>query len=168
MLPFFALGQYRSSQGVKMNDSVEQLSGIAPSERILLLPHCLRKSNTCQAKYDKHGLQCVECNADCSVNILRSKALKCGYKGVCVAPGGHLAIKFVEEYVPKAIVAVACNKELEEGIQEIKKMSEEHVQPTMVIVPLLKDGCIDTEVDYKKALEIISTGCIPVAAENNR
>jgi hypothetical protein len=30
----------------------------------------------------------------------------------------------------------------------------------------LKDGCIDTEVDYKKALEIISVGCMPLAVEN--
>jgi uncharacterized protein len=151
-----------------MNDIVEQLSQIVPSERILLLPHCSRKSNTCQAKYDLHGLQCAECNPDCFVNILRLTALKCGYKGVCIAPGGHLAIKFVKEHNPKAIVAVACNKELEEGIQEIKKMAEENVQPTLVIVPLLKDGCIDTEVDSKKAVEIISIGCLPVAAQQNR
>jgi len=151
-----------------MNDMVEQLSQIAPSERILLLPHCLRKSNTCQAKYDLHGLQCAECSPDCSVNILRSTALKCGYKGVCIAPGGHLAIKFVKEYNPKAIVAVACNKELEEGIREIKKMAGENAQTTIVIVPLLKDGCIDTEVDCQKAVEIISVGCLPAAAEQNR
>jgi hypothetical protein len=47
-------------------------------------------------------------------------------------------------------------------------MAEENVQPTLVIVPLLKDGCIDTEVDYKKAVEIISIGCLPVAVEQNR
>jgi uncharacterized protein len=148
-----------------VNDIVEQLSRIIPSERILLLPHCLRKSNTCQAKYDINGLQCAECNPDCSVNILRSKALKCGYKGVCIAPGGRLAIKFVEEYKPKAIVAVACNRELEEGIEEIKKIAADNIQPTMVIVPLLKDGCIDTEVDSQRAIEIISVGCVPAATD---
>lgn len=146
-----------------MDKNMEQLSRISPVERILLLPHCLRRSNTCQAKYDLHGLECMECNPDCSINKLRLKALEYGYKGVCVAPGGHLAIKFVREYNPKAIVAVACSKELEEGICELEKLTKDSITPVIVIVPLLKDGCIDTEVDDERALEIISTGCIPVA-----
>jgi uncharacterized protein len=146
-----------------MIDNIEQLSKIVPSERILLLPHCLRKSNTCKAKYDSHGLQCAECNPDCSINKLRSAALKYGYKGVCVAPGGHMAINFVKEYKPKAIVAVACSKELEEGIEEVGKLVQDNLEPLMVIVPLLKDGCLDTEVDNVRALEVIGAGCIPVA-----
>jgi hypothetical protein len=146
-----------------MDKNVEQLSRIIPSERILLLPHCLRRSNTCLAKYDLYGLQCMKCNPDCSINKLRIRALEYGYKGVCVAPGGHLAIKFIRVYKPKAIVAIACHKELEEGINEVEKLIKDNITPVMVIVPLLKDGCIDTEVDDERALEIISLGCVPVA-----
>ena len=148
-----------------MDDNIEQLSQIVPSDRILLLPHCLRRSNTCQAKYDLHGLQCAECNPDCSINILRREALKYGYKGVCVAPGGHMAINFVKEYQPKAIVAVACSKELEEGMEEVAKLVHEGVAPVIVIIPLMKDGCLDTEVDDAQALEVIGTGCIPVTVK---
>jgi uncharacterized protein len=146
-----------------MGDAIDQLSQIVPSERILLLPHCLRKSNSCKAKYDNHGLQCAACNPDCSINKLREAALKYGYKGVCVAPGGHMAIKFVREYCPKAIVAVACSKELEEGIEEVKKLINEKIAPIMVIVPLLKDGCLDTEVDDTKAIGVIGSGCVSTA-----
>jgi uncharacterized protein len=108
---------------IKMTDIIDQLSQIAPAERILLLPHCLRKSNTCQAKYDSHGLQCAGCNPECSINRLRSAAVDYGYKGVCVAPGGRLAVNFVKEYRPKAVVAIACSKELEEGVQGVSSLA---------------------------------------------
>ena len=146
-----------------MDNNIEQLSLIVPSERVLLLPHCLRQSNTCSAKYDHEGLQCAGCNPQCSVNRLRSMALDCGYKGVCVAPGGHLALKYVREKRPRAIVAVACSKELEEGVQGVRQLAAEALAPLIVIVPLIKDGCIDTQVDDDGARSIISAGCVPVA-----
>ena len=142
-----------------MDDLIKQLSQILPSERILLVPHCLRQSNTCKATYNQEGLQCIKCNADCSVNQLRSAALELNYKGVCVAPGGRLALKFVKEKSPLAIVAVACEKELEEGVQGVKGLADENSAPLIVIIPLVRDGCVDTEVDIKKALEVIGAGC---------
>ena len=140
-----------------MDNNAEQLSQIMPAERILILPHCLRQSNTCRAKYDREGLHCAACNPDCPVNRLRSAALEHGYKGVCVAPGGKLALNFVKEKRPKAIVAVACEKELHEGV---KALAEAEISPLIVIIPLLKDGCLDTEVDVEGALEVIGTGCM--------
>lgn len=143
-----------------MDDLIKQLSKIVPSERILLLPHCLRQSNTCKAAYNQEGLQCIECDPHCAVNQLRNMAVECGYKGVCVAPGGRLALKFVEKNRPQAIVAVACQKELEEGVQGVKELAKDQIQPLVVIIPLTKDGCVDTQVDVKGALDIINTGCL--------
>ncbi len=143
-----------------MCSMLEQLSQIAPSERILLLPHCLRQSNTCTAKYDKQGLQCAGCNPDCSINRLRTAALKHGYKGICVAPGGRLAVNFVKEKHPSAIVAIACQKELEEGVQGVGEVAGQDIKPLIIIVPLLRDGCVDTVVDIEKALQVINTGCV--------
>ncbi len=143
-----------------MDDLLKQLSKIVPSERILLLPHCLRQSNTCKAGYNQEGLQCVECDPNCAVNRLRGMAVECGYKGICVAPGGRLALKFVEKNRPQAVVAVACQKELEEGVQGVKGLAKDKIQPLIVIIPLTKDGCVDTQVDIKGALEIINTGCL--------
>jgi uncharacterized protein len=138
---------------------INQLSQVNPEDRIVLLPHCLRPSQTCQAKYNQTGLQCISCNPECTINRLRSAAVRYGYKGVCIAPGGKLAIKFVRESSPKAIVAIACDKELSEGIQEIKNLTNENKQPVVIIVPLIKDGCVDTEVDTQAALNIIGAGC---------
>lgn len=158
--PLLALAQFRVSQEEKMDFMIEQLSQTSTSERILLLPHCLRKSNTCVAKYNKHGLQCAECSPDCSINILSKAALDYGYKGVCVAPGGRLAVNFVKDKHPGAIVAVACEKELEEGVQGVGELEDQDIKPLIIIIPLLKDGCVDTIVDIEKALKIIGTGCL--------
>lgn len=146
-------------------DELERLSQIAPSQRILLLPHCLRHSNTCKAKYNQEGLQSARCNPECSINLLSAAAIKHGYKGICVAPGGKLAIKFVKKQQPQAIIAIACDKELEEGVQGVKELGNNMLVAVTVIIPLLKDGCIDTEVDEQAALEIIEKGCIPKADE---
>jgi hypothetical protein len=143
-----------------MDSLIEQLSQVMPSERILLLPHCLRQSNTCMAKYNQQGLQCAGCNPDCSINRLRTVAINYGYKGVCVAPGGRLAVSYVKEKHPIAIVAIACEKELEEGVQGVGELEAQDIRPLIIIVPLLKDGCVDTVVDIEKAFKVISTGCL--------
>jgi|WetSurMetagenome_2_1015567.scaffolds.fasta_scaffold634317_1 hypothetical protein len=137
---------------------ISELKTIPAGERVLLLPHCLRHSNTCKAKYSSDGLECVECNPECAVNCLRSAAIKLGYKGVCVAPGGRLAVNYINNKRPKAIVAVACDKELEEGIGNVNGIAKDDYAPIIVIIPLSRDGCVDTEVDVKAALETINAG----------
>lgn len=138
----------------------ERLKSVDPGERVLLISHCLRSSKSCTAKMSKKGLQCREaCKNRCSIGRLRLLAEECGYKGICIAPGGSMAIKFVMENNPEGIVAIACMKELEEGVcavkdlVEIKKTVEN--PPVIVSVPLLKDGCVDTEVDEEEAKRII-------------
>ena len=147
-----------------MGNLLKELASIAPSDRVLLLPHCLRQTGNCRATYDSRGLLCAGCSPDCYVNILHNAALELGYRGVCVAPGGRLAVKFVREQQPKAVVAVACEKELQEGIQGVKALAGLEVTPLIIVIPLLKDGCVDTAVDVKEALSIIRTGSIMVGA----
>jgi len=79
---------------------------------------------------------------------------------VCIAPGGRLAERYVKEKSPKGIVAVACQKELEEGIHGVRELSGgDELTPPIVIIPLVKDGCVDTEVDEEQALKVITVGC---------
>jgi uncharacterized protein len=144
-----------------MSGVEERLGHIEASERILLLPHCLRRSESCRAKYGEDGLECRGCNPDCPVNHLTRAAARHGYKGVCVAPGGRLAVNYVSKKRPRAIVAVACNKELEEGARAVRELAGKGgpAAPVIVVIPLSKDGCIDTEVDVAQALETIALGC---------
>jgi uncharacterized protein len=142
------------------DENEERLSRVDPSQRVLLISHCLRNSAGCRAVIQTWGIDCVECNPRCQVNLLRRRALNLGYKGVCVAPGGSLALKYVRENAPRGIIAVACRKELEEGIESVCKLAGTDAQiPPIVVIPLTKDGCVDTEVNVDQALGKISLGC---------
>jgi len=96
---------------------------------------------------------------------LRRAAEEAGYEGVCVAPGGRLAVRYLIEHQPAGVVAIACDKELEEGLDAIHELEWSSGRPEVVVVPLLKDGCVDTQVDVELARETIlcCNGCEQVA-----
>ena len=130
--------------------------------RVLLLPHCLRPSQDCPGKMTKQGLNCEGCTlTDCAIYQLRAAAAEAGYSGVCVAPGGRLAVRFLAEHQPAGVVAIACDKELEEGVEAINEMEWENGRPVLALVPLLENGCVDTKVDVDLARKAIlsKNGC---------
>lgn len=144
-----------------------EIENIDYKDRVLLISHCLRTSKTCKAQMGKTGLQCRnDCASPCAIGQLRKLAEKKGYKGVCIAPGGSMAIKYVEEKQPEAIIAIACKKELQEGIAAIaglnnKCRSSGRHMPAIITVPLIKDGCVDTEVNVVMAAKaIVNNNCI--------
>jgi hypothetical protein len=137
------------------------LSDVVPAQRVLLLSHCLRPSKTCPGRFEKKGLACPEgCAEPCVVGRLRDAALSLGYMGVCIAAGGAMALRYVAEHRPRGIVAVACHKELAEGVDGVRGLVGDGEEcPVILVVPLSKDGCVDTEVDEQLALEAITCGC---------
>ncbi len=145
----------------KENEDI--LKSVDKEKRVLLISHCLRSSEDCTAKMTKAGLECRDdCPTRCTVGRLRIMAQELGYKGVCIAPGGSMALKFIKKNNPEGIVAIACMKELEEGVCAVKEIVETKKGdastgngPVIVAVPLLRDGCVDTEVDEEEAKKII-------------
>jgi hypothetical protein len=139
----------------------QELARVEPAKRVLLLSHCLRPSQTCAARYNKEGLACTDdCTINCVIGRLRRLALRLGYGGVCIAPGGQLALRFVRERCPAGIVAIACYKELEEGVAGVRQLADNlEVPPAIITVPLTRDGCVDTEVDEARAAAAIRLGC---------
>ena len=144
-------------------ENEEILRSVDKDKRILLISHCLRSSGDCTAKMTKAGLECRDdCPTRCTVGRLRIAAQELGYKGVCIAPGGSMALKFIKNNKPEGIVAVACIKELEEGVCAVKELVGDKKGnastgngPVIVAIPLLRDGCVDTEVDEEEAERII-------------
>ncbi len=143
-----------------MTEIEGKMTAVMPSERVLLLSHCLRPSQSCPGKFNKTGLDCPEdCQEDCLLRRARQAALDVGYKGVCIAAGGAMALRFVKEHQPRGIVAVACDKELVAGVEGVRGVSGgEDGIPVVEIIPLLKDGCVDTEVDEGRMLLAITSG----------
>jgi len=137
---------------------VAELASVPFSQRVLLLPHCLRPSLDCPGKITKEGLDCGDCDrADCAIYQLRTTAMEAGYAGVCVAPGGRLAVRYLAEHEPAGVVAVACDKELEEGLAAVDQREWNGSKPIVAVIPLLQDGCVDTVVDVPLAREVILT-----------
>ncbi|MGQ4912883.1 MAG: DUF116 domain-containing protein [Candidatus Thorarchaeota archaeon] len=109
-------------------------------QRVLLIPHCLRNSEKCQAPVDDEGYHCVKCGACVIADITRS-AEERGLKWYMVGGGSH-AIRIIKNARPQAVLGVAC---FDEAMMAIEKISEYGI-PTQAVL-LSKDGCVNTEVD---------------------
>ena len=126
----------------------DQVAALAPSRRLLLLPHCLKHPAGCPAGYDEYGLECRKCGA-CSIADFRSAAESMGYK-VLVAEGSPIVLKIIVSGQVDAIVGVACLNVLEKAIDKILVAGI----PCMA-VPLLSSNCRSTSVDEDWVFEMI-------------
>jgi len=126
----------------KNTASKEKFAATPYRERILLLPQCLR-SRECPAELGEYGYECQECGK-CNIKEVIHMAKTLGYKDVFILPGGSIVTKIFAKARPKACLGVACLKELLLGSFACEKLG--------IIgqgVALLRDGCVDTLVDWK-------------------
>ena len=141
---------------IEKSEKMARLRAVAPQERVLLLPHCLRRSAHCQARYERDtGLQCAHCDEECPIHRILTVAEENGLGGICVAPGGSMAIEYLKKRKPLGILAVACPKELSMGVEAVLQMSRNGWNPVVVTVGLSQDGCVDTEVDVDLVAEFV-------------
>lgn len=112
------------------------------SERILLLPQCLR-SRDCPAELRECGYECQECGK-CRIVEVIQEAKRLGYKNVFILPGGSIAKRILAKEKPNACLGVACLKELMLGSFICEKFGVAGQG-----IALLKDGCVNTEVDWR-------------------
>jgi hypothetical protein len=129
----------------------EKFAATSYSERILLLPQCLR-SRECPAKLEEYGYECQECGK-CNIEKVIQLAKTLGYKNVFILAGGSMVTKILAKVKPKACLGVACLRELFLGIYACEK-SRVIVQG----VVLLRDGCFETLVDWKSLNEALHLG----------
>ncbi len=116
-------------------------------QRILFLPHCLRNSKNCKAKYNDEGLQCKKCGK-CDIPALTKIAEELGYQGVYVAPGGSMVQKLVKKHRAKATVGVCCYHEANLAFDALRGTG---IHPQAVL--LLEDGCKDTKANLAEVRE---------------
>ena len=117
-------------------------------KRILILaPHCLQWIH-CPHKITIDVNNCRECGK-CLVTGLRGLARRYGIKLVVVT-GGTFARKVIKDYRPQAVVAIACERDLTSGIQDVAGI------PVIGIVNERPEGpCANTRVDLNKVEEAI-------------
>ncbi len=86
---------------------------VQPGELLVLAPHCLQ-FNGCPHKITRDIRNCRRCGR-CQVTDFMK--LKEEFKiNVAVVTGGTLARKYLKEYNPKAVVAIACERDLTSGV----------------------------------------------------
>jgi len=118
-----------------------------PEHLLLIFPACLQNSR-CPQKITNGLSECKRCGK-CKVNDLIGLAEQ--YGTLCgVATGGHLALQQVKQNDVEAVVAVACEKEIREG------MKGTFPKPALGIVNLRPNGpCRDTDVDLAEVEEAV-------------
>ena len=86
---------------------------VRPDEILLLLPHCLHKQS-CPRNVVHNLNECKRCG-QCSIGALTGVRDEFGVV-TCVVGGGRDALLRTRQPEIKAVVAVACEKELVQGI----------------------------------------------------
>ncbi len=82
---------------------------------LLLLPHCLQKQD-CKIRITSDIISCEQCGA---CDIARIKDLVADARvTAAVATGGSLARKLITDNHPDVIVAVACHRDLVDGVRD--------------------------------------------------
>ncbi len=103
---------------IKVNNAltIAQRKRIKGDRVLILLPHCLQ-IDVCQRKITNDVNNCVRCGR-CPVGPLLDMGQKYGLS-IEVVNGGTLARKKVATFRPTGIVAVACERDLTLGIQDV-------------------------------------------------
>ncbi|MBS4025321.1 MAG: DUF116 domain-containing protein [Clostridia bacterium] len=132
------------SSFIEVNNQLVQAKMMTiPPERLLILaPHCLQQSN-CLHKITVDVNNCQRCG-NCCVDGLMDIAGRYGVNLV-VATGGTLARKFIVELRPRAIIAIACERDLTTGIQDTGSL------PVLGVLNIRPEGpCWNTLVSLEK------------------
>lgn len=117
-------------------------------ERILLLtPHCLQESS-CVHKVTNDVNNCKQCGR-CQVGSLLQVAKDYGCQFIVVT-GGTLARMKVKEARPKAIVAIACERDLASGMADVFPI------PVIGVLNERPNGpCCNTTVDPERVRAVV-------------
>ncbi|MCF6175175.1 MAG: polyprenyl synthetase family protein [Victivallaceae bacterium] len=135
---------------IMLNNAVwrETVATVPFHRRIFLLPQCLRNAETCKAQMDEFGLLCDECGG-CLIGQLQQEAEVLGMMSL-VAEGSTVVGGIIENGGADAVIGVSCLSALEKAFPYMVN----HAVPGMA-VPLLSDGCINTQVDEKMVREML-------------
>lgn len=140
---------------VRNHLSFDNFTRVKAHDRILIVPQCLRHAK-CPARLDSRiGIACKECGL-CILKDLKAEAEKLGY-GVYIVPGGRFVQRIVKAVKPKAALGVACIKDLNIAMHEISS-----TKTVVQGVPLIKDGCVQTQVNVKELLDKLRAGIADV------
>ena len=120
---------------------------VDPKRILLLTPHCLQESS-CVHKVTHDVYNCKQCGR-CQVGNLLQVAKDYGCQFIVVT-GGTLARMKVKEARPKAIVAIACERDLASGMADVFPI------PVIGVLNERPNGpCCNTTVDSERVRAVV-------------
>jgi hypothetical protein len=122
-----------------------------PDDVLILLPHCLQNVD-CNSRITNNINNCINCG---NCPILELKTLSEEYKvKIAIATGGTLARKIIVQTKPKCIIAVACQRDLVDGLIDVFPI------PAYAVLNDRPEGpCVNTKVDILKIEDFLRHYC---------
>ncbi|MBQ1469883.1 DUF116 domain-containing protein [Schwartzia succinivorans] len=113
---------------------------VRPEELLVVTPHCLQLAS-CPHKITRDPMaNCKRCG-QCDIGALVTLAEEMGFH-FFVVTGGTLARQTVKKIRPKAVLAIACERDLTSGIQDVYPL------PAVGVMNIRPNGpCYNTHVD---------------------
>lgn len=121
---------------------------ISANDTVIFLPQCLRNKD-CKAQLTHEGYQCKMCGR-CKIAQIKKKLDPLGFR-IFIVPGGSMVAKIIKKVHPKSILGIACINELLLALKH-----EKDLDIPMQGVELLKNGCVETDVDIDEVLDVAS------------
>lgn len=128
-------------------------------KRAIFLPQCLRAGD-CPARLTPEGLVCRRCKR-CAIGSEIDAYEAMGYR-VFIVPGSTFIKRMVKQYHPEALIGVGCLMEIKEGLELCDRIGLIGMG-----VVTLKDGCVETVLDWNDLTEIAEIGLVPESASGN-
>ncbi len=149
------------SFSIKLQNSMNKKSfeGVPVEKRGIFLPQCLRSAR-CPANLTPEGIWCQGCGL-CTTGEAIRELLRMGYR-VFIVPGSSFIKRMVKKYRPEGIIGVGCTLEVKEGLDLCDQLGI----PGMGVVTL-KDGCVETCVNWNEVLEVASLGIALSSSPDN-
>ena len=140
------------SFSIRLQNSMNMKSfeAVPVEKRAVFLPQCLRSAR-CPANLTPEGIWCQGCGLCTTCEGIRDLT-GMGYR-VFIVPGSSFIKRMVKKYRPGGIIGVGCILEVKEGLDLCDKIGI----PGMGVVTL-KDGCVETCVNWHEVLEVASLG----------
>ena len=120
-----------------------------PANKLLVLvPHCLQLAQ-CPHKITRDPNNCKRCGG-CNIGDLMKLSEELGFI-FFVATGGTLARQVVIKNRPQAVLAIACERDLMSGIQDVYPL------PAVGVLNIRPNGpCYNTRVDIEEVKRTLS------------
>ena len=121
---------------------------VKASKLLVLVPHCLQLAN-CPHKITRDPNNCKRCGG-CNIGDLIKLSQELGFI-FFVATGGTLARQVVMKNRPQAVLAIACERDLMSGIQDVYPL------PAVGVLNIRPNGpCYNTRVDMDEVRKVLS------------